>query len=153
MGHLGPDLLGPDWDAGRRRAPTARRPARPLGEALLDQRNLAGIGNVYKSELVLPGPVTPWLPVGELPAGIPARLVATAHRLLEANKDSFDRRTTHHGPDRRRRPGRPALCLRPRGRPCLRCGTPIRKADRATAAASAPPTGARAASIRDPHTS
>ncbi|GGX26921.1 Fpg/Nei family DNA glycosylase [Streptomyces lomondensis] len=51
VGHLGPDLLGPDWDPDRALANLLQDPARPLGEALLDQRNLAGIGNVYKSEL------------------------------------------------------------------------------------------------------
>ena len=51
VGHLGPDLLGPDWDPQEAERRLTADPARPLGEALLDQRNLAGIGNVYKSEL------------------------------------------------------------------------------------------------------
>jgi endonuclease VIII len=132
VGHLGPDLLGPDWDADTAVANLLADPARPLGEALLDQRNLAGIGNVYKSELAFLARVTPWLPVGELPADTPQRLVVTTHRLLEANKHSFDRTTTaadRRGPTTGRRPG-PRLHVYGReGRPCLRCGTPIRKAD------------------------
>lgn len=122
VGHLGPDLLGPDWDASAALANLVADPARPLGDALLDQRNLAGIGNVYRSELAFLARVTPWLPVGELPEGIAPRLVATAHRLLEANKRTFDRRTV---------PGtaRPLLYVYGRrGEPCLRCGTPVRKA-------------------------
>ncbi|MFI2212234.1 DNA-formamidopyrimidine glycosylase family protein [Streptomyces sp. NPDC020141] len=124
VGHLGPDLLGPDWDARAALARLLADPARPLGEALLDQRNLAGIGNVYKSELAFLARVTPWLPVGELPEGVPERLLVTAHRLLEANKNTFDRRTTAPGPSRDR------LHVYGRaGRPCPRCGTPVRKDD------------------------
>ena len=131
VGHLGPDLLGPDWDADIAVAHLLADPARPLGEALLDQRNLAGIGNVYKSELAFLARVTPWLPVGELPAGITERLVITAHRLLEANKNSFDRRTTANtaAPTGSRRPGSRLHVYGREGMPCLRCGTPIRKAD------------------------
>lgn len=51
VGHLGPDLLGPDWDPARALERLAADPDRPVGEALLDQRNLAGIGNVYVAEL------------------------------------------------------------------------------------------------------
>lgn len=147
VGHLGPDLLGPDWDADTAVANLLTDPSRPLGEALLDQRNLAGIGNVYKSELAFLARVTPWLPVGELPADTPQRLVVTAHRLLEANKNRFDRTTTsnHRAPGTTGTagatgapgaPGTPGSIRSPRlhvygreGLPCLRCGTPIRKAD------------------------
>ena len=127
VGHLGPDLLGPDWDPEIAAAHLLSDPSRPLGEALLDQRNLAGIGNVYKSELAFLARVTPWLPVGELPADTPARLVATAHRLLDANKNSFDRRTTTTAAGRR--PGDRLHVYGREGRPCLRCGTAIRKAE------------------------
>ncbi|MFI1016563.1 Fpg/Nei family DNA glycosylase [Streptomyces sp. NPDC020965] len=125
VGHLGPDLLGPDWDADTALANLLADPSRAVGEALLDQRNLAGIGNVYKSELAFLARVTPWLPVGELPDDVPARLLRTAHRLLEANKNTFDRRTTA--------PGSPAgarLHVYGRGGlPCPRCGTAIRRAE------------------------
>ncbi|MFD7445531.1 Fpg/Nei family DNA glycosylase [Streptomyces sp. NPDC059909] len=129
VGHLGPDLLGPDWDPAIAARNLLADPTRPLGEALLDQRNLAGIGNVYKSELAFMARVTPWLPVGELPAGVPDRLVATAHRLLETNKDRFDRRTTPtaRGTAQRRTEQRLFVYGR-EGHPCLRCGTPIRRA-------------------------
>ncbi|CAM5628250.1 Fpg/Nei family DNA glycosylase [Streptomyces fumanus] len=122
VGHLGPDLLGPDWDPERALANVLSDPVRQLGEALLDQRNLAGIGNVYKSELCFLLGVTPWLPAGDLPADRAAALPALAKRLLEANRDRPVRNTT----------GRRAPDLFVYGRarrPCLRCGTPIRVAD------------------------
>jgi endonuclease-8 len=52
VGHLGPDLLGPDWDANEAARLLRRAPRRAIAEALLDQRNLAGIGNLYKSEVL-----------------------------------------------------------------------------------------------------
>ncbi|MEU8629262.1 DNA-formamidopyrimidine glycosylase family protein [Streptomyces sp. NPDC048669] len=137
VGHLGPDLLGPDWDAGTALRNLLADPARPLGEALLDQRNLAGIGNIYKAELCFLARATPWLPVGELPAATAALLVSTAHQLLEANRDRPVRVTTT-GARPRTATGQPARTGRPSEnlwvygrthRPCLRCGTPIRTAE------------------------
>ncbi|PRH78617.1 DNA glycosylase [Streptomyces solincola] len=125
VGHLGPDLLGPDWDAAEAVRRLCADPARPLGEALLDQRNLAGIGNVYKCELAFLARATPWLPVGELPAGVPERLAATARRLLEANKDRHERRTITPG-GHVDRPDRKVYVYGRRGKPCYRCGAPIR---------------------------
>jgi endonuclease-8 len=122
VGHLGPDLLGPDWDPGTALENLLRDPGRSLGEALLDQRNLAGVGNVYKSELCFLLRVTPWLSVGDLPAEDAARLPALAKRLLEANRDRPARNTT----------GRREQNLFVYGRaprPCLRCGASVRVAD------------------------
>ncbi|MEU5365783.1 DNA-formamidopyrimidine glycosylase family protein [Streptomyces sp. NPDC005925] len=122
VGHLGPDLLGPDWDAELALANLLRNPARPLGEALLDQRNLAGIGNVYKSELCFLLGVTPWLPVGDLPAERAAKLPELAKRLLEVNRDRPVRVTTGLR-------GQDLFVYGRAPRPCLRCRTPIRVAD------------------------
>ncbi|MGW6403805.1 Fpg/Nei family DNA glycosylase [Streptomyces sp. NPDC055134] len=124
VGHLGPDLLGPDWDAETALRNLLSDPARPLGEALLDQRNLAGIGNVYKSELCFLLQVTPWLPVGDLPDDTAARLPELARKLLEANRDRPARVTTGSG-----RPGQRLYVYGRSPRPCLRCRTPIRVAD------------------------
>ncbi|MET7517249.1 DNA-formamidopyrimidine glycosylase family protein [Streptomyces sp. NPDC005480] len=124
VGHLGPDLLGPDWDAATALRNLLSDPARPLGEALLDQRNLAGIGNVYKSELCFLLQVTPWLPVGDLPDDTAARLPGLAKKLLEANRDRPARVTTGSG-----RPGQRLYVYGRAPRPCLRCRTPIRVAD------------------------
>ncbi|MFD8454671.1 MULTISPECIES: Fpg/Nei family DNA glycosylase [Streptomyces] len=122
VGHLGPDLLGPDWDPARALDNLRADPARPLGEALLDQRNLAGIGNVYKCELCFLLGITPWLPVGELPADRAAQLPSLARRLLEANRDRPVRRTTGVR-------GQDLFVYGRAPRPCLRCGTSVRVAD------------------------
>ncbi|MFB7111067.1 Fpg/Nei family DNA glycosylase [Streptomyces sp. NPDC056190] len=122
VAHLGPDLLGPDWDPDLALANLLSDPGRPLGEALLDQRNLAGIGNVYKSELCFLLGVTPWLPVGALPADRAAKLPALAKRLLEANRDRVVRRTTGLR-------GQDLFVYGRAPRPCLRCGTSVRVAD------------------------
>ncbi|MFF8696072.1 DNA-formamidopyrimidine glycosylase family protein [Streptomyces sp. NPDC015144] len=128
VGPLGPDLLGPDWDAATALRNLLAEPTRPLGEALLDQRNLAGIGNVYKAELCFLARVTPWLPVGELPDPVAPRLVTTAQQLLDANRDRPVRITT--APAHRGHAPRERLWVYGRaGRPCLRCGTPVRVAD------------------------
>lgn len=125
LGHLGPDLLGPDWDSAEAVRRLSTDPSRPLVEALLDQRNLAGIGNVYAAELCFLAARSPWSPVGELPPHRLEKLVAAARNLLDANKEHLDRRTTQaltRG-DRDR-----ALWVYGRGgRPCHRCGTTVRK--------------------------
>jgi endonuclease VIII len=121
VGQLGPDLLGPDWDAAEAVRRLLANPARPVGEALLDQRNLAGIGNVYKSELCFLRGVTPWTPVGE--CADPFRLVALAQKLLDANKARHGHVTTG---DLRR--GRTHWVYDRAHQPCLRCRTPIRLA-------------------------
>lgn len=131
VGHLGPDLLGPDWDPGRALVNLSAEPARALGEALLDQRNLAGIGNVYKSELCFLLGVTPWLTVGELPADRAARLPLLAKKLLEANRDRPVRRTTGLR-------GQDLFVYGRAPRPCLRCGTSIRVADQGDGARERP---------------
>ncbi|OKI08138.1 DNA glycosylase [Streptomyces sp. CB02923] len=119
VGHLGPDLLGPDWDPAEALRRLLADPARPLGEALLDQRNLAGIGNVFKCELCFLLRASPWLPIGRLPT--PERATTLAKKLLEANKDRLARVTTPSA-----RPDRRQWVYGRAGRPCFRCGTPVR---------------------------
>ena len=82
-GHLGPDLLGPDWDCAEAVRRLSTEPARPIGEALLDQRNLAGIGNLYKAEVLFLRGVNPWQPAGAV-ADLSA-MAELARRLLDAN--------------------------------------------------------------------
>ncbi|MGV9452304.1 Fpg/Nei family DNA glycosylase [Streptomyces sp. NPDC003635] len=122
VGHLGPDLLGPDWNPDQALANLLADPARSLGEALLDQRNLAGIGNIYKSELCFLLGATPWLPVGALPSERAAKLPVLAQMLLEANRERPVRSTTG-------RRGQDLFVYGRAPRPCLRCGTPIRSAN------------------------
>lgn len=117
VGHLGPDLLGPDWDPAEAVRRLARYPG-TIGAALRDQRNLAGIGNVYCCELLFLRGLWPWTPAGQVPD--PAGLVGLAHRLLTANRDRPVRTTT--GSLRR---GETSYVYGRAGQPCRRCGTPI----------------------------
>lgn len=119
VGHLGPDLLGPDWDAAEALRRLRQRPEVLLGTALLDQGNLAGLGNVYKSEILFLSGLPPSVPVGEVPDL--ARIVDLGHRLISANRDRPMRVTT--GVPRR---GRQYWVYGRSGQPCRRCGTPVR---------------------------
>ncbi|MGN9803657.1 zinc finger domain-containing protein [Micromonospora sp. L32] len=120
VGHLGPDLLGPDWDAAEAVRRLAAHPEATIGEALLDQRNLAGVGNLYKCEVLFLRGLSPWTPVGAVPDL--AGTVALAQRLLAANRGRWTQSTTgslHRG-------GTSYVYGR-RAQPCRRCGTAIRK--------------------------
>ena len=118
-GRLGPDLLGPDWDADEAIRRLTADKERPIGEALLDQRNLAGIGNVYKSEVLFLCGVSPWTPAGDVPDL--AAVVELARSQLDANKDRVRRNTTGST-----RPGEESWVYGRRGRACRRCGTAVR---------------------------
>ena len=122
VGHLGPDLLGPDWDAGEAVRRLSADPDRTIGEALLDQRNLAGIGTIYRAETLFLRGVSPWRKVGDVTAL--ADLVELARRLLEANKDRVGTVTTGNSAR-----GAQVWVYGRAGRPCRRCGTPIRRAN------------------------
>jgi endonuclease-8 len=86
VGHLGPDVLGPDWDPGEAVRRLAAEPARPVGEALLDQRVMAGPGNVYRSEICFLRGLAPSATVAE--AGDLRAVVDLTKRLMEANRRS-----------------------------------------------------------------
>src|SRR5208282_5115972 len=83
-GHLGPDLLGPDWDCAEAVRRLSAEPDRPIGEALLDQRNLAGVGTYFAAEMLFLRGIDPWRRVGDV--GDLEALVKLGHRLLDANK-------------------------------------------------------------------
>jgi endonuclease-8 len=117
VGYLGPDLLGADWDDELALANLRRDPAREVGLALLDQRNLAGLGNVYRAELCFLRGTLPTRPVGEV-AHL-ERTVALAKKLIEANKDRVER--TFTGKLR----GETNWVYGRAGQPCLRCGTRV----------------------------
>lgn len=123
VGHLGPDVLGADWDAPAALANLAREPERDIGSALLDQRNLAGIGTFYASEALFLERVSPWQPVGTLGGDRLAAAVERARRLLEINLRHAVQTTT--GSTRR---GETAYVHARSGRPCRRCGTTVRVA-------------------------
>ncbi|MFC6881065.1 DNA-formamidopyrimidine glycosylase family protein [Actinomadura yumaensis] len=128
VGHLGPDLLDSRWgpalaaEAVRR---LGERPERAIGEALLDQSRLAGIGNVYKAEVLFLRGVNAWTAVRDV-ADLPA-MVDLAHRLLDANRERHGHITTG---DLRR--GHEHWVYGRAGRPCRRCGTRILRADQAS---------------------
>jgi endonuclease-8 len=119
VGHLGPDLLGPDWDEREAVRRLTKHPDAPIAVALLDQRNLAGLGNEYVDELCFVRGMLPTRPVRD--ADLP-KTVALAHRMIAANKERGIRSTT--GETRR---GRTSYVHRREGMPCRRCGTPIRR--------------------------
>ena len=125
VGHIGPDLLDPDWTPASADEAVSRLradPGRTIGEALLDQRNLAGIGNIYKSELCFLCKVTPWTEVENVPDLW--QLVALARKLLLANRDRPMRVTTGET-----RPGRNLWVYGRKRDQCLRCGKPVHTAD------------------------
>ncbi|HEX3923600.1 MAG TPA: DNA-formamidopyrimidine glycosylase family protein [Streptosporangiaceae bacterium] len=126
VGHLGPDLLGPGWDPDEAVRRLQAHPDQQIGEALLDQRNLAGIGTIYRAETLFLRGVSPWRPVGSVD-GLP-ELVDLAHRLLDANKERIGHAMTG---DRSR--GQETWVYGRSGRPCRRCGTPVRRADQGPA--------------------
>jgi endonuclease VIII len=121
--HLGPDLLGDDWDPKVAAANLTARPDRPIAEALLDQRVLAGIGNVYCNELCFVSGYLPTAPVSAVTD--PCRLVSRARDMLWANRFRRNRCTTGDT-----RTGRQLWVYGRAGQSCRRCRTPINYDDR-----------------------
>ena len=126
VAHLGPDLLDPAWDDTMVAAAAARlgsEPERALGEALLDQRLVAGLGNVYKSEVCFLLGVTPFTAVSEVDTEETVRL---SHDLLFRNRDRYDRNTTGQ---RGRGRGTWVYGRTKRAQGCLRCAGPVSVAE------------------------
>ena len=128
--HLGPDLLSPEFDSGEFLRRVRLIDDQPIGEVLLNQRVVAGIGNVYKSELLYLFRTHPQTPAHELTDDTLAALSIKASRLLSVNVGPRPRSTTgEHAPGRR------TWVYGREGRPCRRCGTAIamaRLGDRVT---------------------
>jgi endonuclease VIII len=118
VGHLGPDVLGPDWDLEEALRRLREQPDEQIGVAILDQRNLAGIGNLYKVESLFLVGVHPWARVADVPDL--AALVERARTLMLANRHHPEQSTT--GDTRR---GQDHWVAGRKGRPCRRCRTPI----------------------------
>lgn len=117
VGHLGPDPLAADWDP----AEAARRvggDARPVHVALLDQRNIAGLGNIYVNEVLFVRGILPTTPGTDVDA--PA-LIDTGARMIRANRDRSRRVFTGDA-----RPGRGMWVYGREAKPCRRCGTPVK---------------------------
>lgn len=120
LDYLGPDLLGPDWDAAEAVRRIRSRPERAVAVALADQSNLAGLGNEYVNELCFLRGLRPTRPVGEV-TDVPA-LVALARRLIFFNRDRTERVTTGNA-----RRGAQDWVFSRYGQPCRRCGTRIER--------------------------
>jgi endonuclease-8 len=127
---LGPDLTDDGFDVAEAvvRLRDPGRAGLAVGEALLDQRVMAGVGNVFRSEILYLERVDPFAPVASLDDRTLEGLVATARRLLLANigPRSRARRSTTGGA--REAAGAPLWVYGRTGRPCRRCGSPIRAA-------------------------
>ena len=126
VGHLGPDLLGsPDepggWDPDEAVRRLRAHPDRTIAEALLDQRNLAGIGNLYKAEVLFLRGIHPRTPVsGSRRPGRRGRAGPPTCSL--ANRGRWTQATT--GSPRR---GEEVYVYGRGGAPCRRCGTLIQR--------------------------
>ena len=118
VGHLGPDLLGSDWSLDEVVRRLRARPQRPIVEALLDQRNVAGIGNLYAVETAFLSGLHPSQPVDEVASLEHA--IERVQQLMRANLEHADQSTTG---DRRR--GRTHWVYGRAGQPCRRCGSTV----------------------------
>jgi endonuclease-8 len=118
VAHLGPDLLGADWDPRIAAANLIADPDRPLAETLLDQRVMAGVGNVYANELCFVMGHLPTAPVSAVKD--PLRIVQRARDMLWLNRSRINRTTTGDT-----KPGRDLWVYGRVGRECRRCGTLI----------------------------
>jgi len=112
---LGPDVIGPSFD----RELFLRRlreddPTRPIGDALLDQRTIAGIGNLWKAEACWAAAVDPWRATSEVSDEQVMKVVDFAREhMARSAREGFG--------------ARPKAVYRRAGMPCKRCGTPIRQ--------------------------
>lgn len=125
---LGPDLLAETFDPTQAAARLRARGELDISAALLNQRVMAGVGNVYKSEVLFMERIDPHTAVAKLSDAQLAALVACAQKVLRANVDNGEAMVTYTG--LRRTTGRddPSARLWVYGRggePCRECGTPI----------------------------
>jgi len=110
LARLGPDVLDEDFDAETVARSLRAAPDRTLGDALLDQALVAGIGNIFKSEACFAARLDPWQPVADLSDEELRRVLQAAHDLMgEAVEVGRQPRTVY----------------RRAGQPCPACGTPI----------------------------
>jgi endonuclease-8 len=121
VAHLGPDLLGDDWDPQQAATNLASDPDRPIATTLLDQRVMAGVGNVYCNELCFIFGRLPTSTVTTLTN--PLRVANRAREMLWSNRLRAARTTT--GNTRR---GHQLWVYGRAGEPCRRCGTTILRA-------------------------
>ncbi len=126
---LGPDVLSDAFDPAEALRRLRQRPDTAIADALLNQRVLAGLGNVYKSEVLFMCRISPFAPVRAVDAAALEAIVETSRRLLRANvTDRLAPMTTYTGLRRttNRQDPKERLWVYGRARlPCRRCGTAI----------------------------
>jgi len=140
---LGPDPLRPDWDAAEAVRRLGADPTRPVVGALLDQRGLAGLGNLWVNELLFVRGHGPWTGVGD--TDLP-KLVATAARMLRQSVSVRGNGQVTTGDPR---PGHEHWVYGRAGQPCRRCGVLVRYVPEVQAPAGTP--NARRATWWCPH--
>lgn len=127
---LGPDLLADDFDAAEALRRLRGRPDVPIADVLLNQRVVAGIGNVYKSEILFACRVDPFVLVRTLTDDQASCLITTARKLLRANvSEGLAPMTTYLGFRKttgRQNPSERLWVYGRAGEACRRCGTPVK---------------------------
>lgn len=131
VARLGPDVLSPEFDAEAAALRVAASPRATAAEALLEQRAVAGIGNVFKSELLFLAGIYPFLPPGALSLAQWTRVMRDARVLLSANVvDPVEAGVVSYRGHRRTtgqsNPAQRVYVYGRHGRPCRRCGAVIR---------------------------
>ena len=121
IAYLGPDVLSEEFDIDTARNNIASNPSRTIGEALLDQSNLAGVGNEYRAEICFLMGVHPATPVGYVDI---EKALKITRRLMWENRNSPIRVTTGV-----RRAGESTYVFGRNNKPCRRCRTQIVKAE------------------------
>ena len=127
IARLGPDVLAPALDeAGILARLREDDPTRGFGDALLDQRNLAGIGNAWKSEACFLARVSPWTPLEQLSDAELLRPVREVRPRMQRSVERGGRIETVFGPEAAAGPGRATYVFEREALPCRVCSTPVR---------------------------
>ncbi|MET1007393.1 MAG: DNA glycosylase, partial [Propionibacteriaceae bacterium] len=119
IGHLGPDPLRPDWDGAEARRRLEAGPERTLAAALLDQRNLAGLGNLWANEICFLRGYSPWTLMADVDVAATVALAVRALRHSALTPGAYQVTTG------RNRRGEEHWVSGRAGQPCRRCGTTI----------------------------
>jgi endonuclease-8 len=128
LGSLGPDLLGEPFDRAEAIRRIRERRRDPIAEVLLDQRVVAGIGNVFKSEILFLSALSPFAPVASLTDAEIERVVDVSREQLAANVMSRSQTLSRASGRRTTRsldPNEKLWVYSRGGRSCRRCGTLI----------------------------
>lgn len=120
VGHLGPDLLDPAFDRDVAVTNLLADPGVVVAEALLDQRNVAGMGTIWASEPLFLHRINPWLPTGEVGAeALTELLTTTRHLMVQACRSGRTATTGRTGV------GEETWVFGRRGMRCHRCGAAV----------------------------